>query len=91
MVKIITYEQVKQYISDNIKADIIEDTKDHQLMIYFKTKIADEIDMINKLSFEDFEKPEHKEGELIKETEDYVATAITDAEFKELFGFAYPF
>lgn len=50
-----------------------------------------ESDMINKLSFEDFEKPEHKEGELIKETEDYVATAITDAEFKELFGFAYPF
>ena len=50
-----------------------------------------ESDMINKLSFEDFEKPEHKESELIKETEDYVATAITDAEFKELFGFAYPF
>lgn len=43
MVKTITYEQVKQYISANIKADIVEDTKDHQLMIYFKTKIADEI------------------------------------------------
>ena len=50
-----------------------------------------ESDITNKLSFEDFEKPEHNEGELIKETEDYVATAITDAEFKELFGFAYPF
>ena len=43
MIKTITYEQVKQYMSNNIKADIIEDTKDHQLMIYFKTKIADEI------------------------------------------------
>lgn len=50
-----------------------------------------ESDTINKLTFEDFEKPEHKEGEIIKETDDYIATAITNAEFKELFGFVYPF
>ena len=50
-----------------------------------------ESDVINKLKFEDFEKPEHKEGEVIKETDDYIATAITNAEFKELFGFVYPF
>ena len=50
-----------------------------------------ESDVINKLKFEDFEKPEHKEGEVIKETNDYIATAITNNEFKELFGFVYPF
>ena len=50
-----------------------------------------ESDVINKLKFEDFEKPEHKEGEVIKETDDYIATAITNNEFKELFGFVYPF
>lgn len=50
-----------------------------------------ESDAINKLTFEDFEKPEHKEGEIIKETDDYIATAITNNEFKELFGFVYPF
>lgn len=50
-----------------------------------------ESDVINKLKFEDFEKPEHKEGEVIKETDDYIATAVTNDEFKELFGFVYPF
>lgn len=50
-----------------------------------------ESDMINKLKFEDFETPEHKEGEVIKETDDYIATAVTNDEFKELFGFVYPF
>ena len=50
-----------------------------------------ESDILYKLSFDDFEKPEHKAGEPIDETEDYVTTAITEAEFKELFGFAYPF
>lgn len=50
-----------------------------------------EFDAINKLSFDDFKKPEHKEGELIKETDDYIITTITNDEFKELFGFVYPF
>lgn len=35
MVKIITYEQVKQYISDNIKADIIEDTKPYNRLVRY--------------------------------------------------------
>ena len=50
-----------------------------------------ESDVINKLKFEDFETPERKEGEVIKETDDYIATAVTNDEFKELFGFVYPF
>ena len=38
MIKTITYEQVKQYMSNNIKADIIEDTKPYNRLVrWFNT------------------------------------------------------
>lgn len=48
-------------------------------------------DAIKMVSLDDFDKPIHTEGALIEETERYIVKTITDAEFRNAFGFAYPF